>query len=320
MAHEVETMFVARKLAWHGLGTFVPEAVQSDEALMLSGLDWTVGLEPAFAEDGTKVPSTQLTRRSSDGRILGVVGDRYTVFDNHELFDFGDSLAEYGARYESAGSLQEGKKVFATMVIEKPLVIEGDAHIPYLIMASSHDGSMATRALLSPVRVVCMNTLRLALAQSHRTFTIRHTASAPAAIEEARRTLGLTFQYYDEFEEEVRVLMAQPVTDKKFDELVEAVWPIDLENLKGNSRVEKKRDTVKSILLRDPTVSPWRGTAWGALNAFNTYDQWHSPVRKTDKSSQKDSVLRMERQADAVLKDASGLTEKVAKLLVSVRD
>jgi len=312
-------MFVARKLAWHGLGTFVPEAVQSEEALILSGLDWTVSLEPAFAADGTQVPSTKLTRRSSDGSILGVVGDRYTVFDNHELFHFGDSVAEYGARYESAGSLDEGRKVFATMVVERPLVIEGDAHIPYLVLASSHDGSMATRALLSPVRVVCMNTLRLAMAQSHRTFTIRHTASAPSRIEEARRALGLSFQYYDAFEEEVRELMAQAVTDKEFDKLVETIWPIDLENLKGNRNVSK-RETVKSILMADPTVAPWRGTAWGALNAFNTYDQWHSPVRKTKETSQNDSVLRMERQASSVLRDVSGLTEKVAKMLVGARD
>ena len=318
MAHEVETMFVARKLAWHGLGTFIPEAVESEEALVLAGLDWTVNLEDAFTHDGIIVPDTQLTRRSSDNKVLGVVGDRYTVIDNHELFTFADKLVEYGARYESAGSLKGGKNVFATMVIEDPLEIEGDVHIPYLVMASSHDGSMATRALLSPVRVVCMNTLRLAIANSHRTFTIRHTASAPQAIEEARRTLGLSFKYYDGFEEEVRTLMGQTVTDKQFDDLIDAVWPIDLENLKGNRNV-KKRDEVKSIILHDPAVAPYRGTAWGALNAFNTWEQWLSPVRKTKNTSETESVVRMERQALSVLRDSSGLTEKVGKLLTSVR-
>jgi phage/plasmid-like protein (TIGR03299 family) len=312
-------MFVARKLAWHGLGTFVPEAVHSDEALQISGLDWTVRLEDAYTEDGVKVPDTKLTRRSSDDRVLGVVGERYTVIQNHELFDFTDQLVEYGARYESAGSLRDGKNVFTTMVIEKPLNIEGDTHIPYLVMASSHDGSMATRALLTPVRVVCMNTLRLAVGSAHRSFTIRHTKSAPTRIEEARRTLGLSFEYYDKFEDEVRTLMAQGVTDKQFDDLIDAVWPVDLENLKGNTRVEKKRDEVKSIVLHDATVSPYRGTAWGALNAFNTWEQWHSPVRRTKNTSTTESVVRMERQALSVLRDSSGLTKKVAKMLVDVR-
>jgi len=319
MSHEVETMFVARQLAWHGLGTFVPEAVKSDEALVLAGLDWTVNLEPLFTEDGIKLKEAKITRRSSDQKVLGVVGDRYTPIQNHELFDFADNLVEYGARYESAGSLMGGKNVFATMVIERPLVIEGDAVIPYLVMASSHDGSMATKALLSPVRVVCMNTLRLAMKTSHRTFSIRHTSSAQKSIEEARRTLGLSFQYYDEFEEEVHALMAQSVTDKAFDSLIDAVWPIDMENLKG-TRVEGKREAVKSILLADPTVQPWRGTAWGALNAFNTWEQWHSPVRQTKLTSNGDKALRQERQAMNVLRDASGITEKVARMLVSARD
>jgi len=319
MSHEVETMFVARQLAWHGLGTFVPEAVKSEEALVLAGLDWTVGLEPIFTDDGIMLEDAKITRRSSDKRVLGVVGDRYTPIQNHELFDFADNLVEYGARYESAGSLANGKNVFATMVVERPLVIEGDAHIPYLIMASSHDGSMATKAILSPVRVVCMNTLRLAMQQSHRTFSIRHTRSAPQAIEEARRTLGLTFKYYDDFEEEVHALMAQPVTDGEFDKLIEAVWPERDELLKG-SRVQRKREEVKSILLADPTVQPWRGTGWGALNAFNTWEQWHSPVRKTKMTSDDDKVLRQERQAMTVLRDASGITEKVGKILVAARN
>ena len=318
MSAEVETMFVARKLAWHGLGTFVPEAVHSDEALQISGLDWTVRLENAYTQEGAEVPNTKLTRRSSDDRVLGVVGDRYTIIQNHELFDFTDQLVEYGARYESAGSLRDGKNVFTTMVIEKPLSIEGDTHIPYLVMASSHDGSMATRALLTPVRVVCMNTLRLAIGSAHRSFTIRHTASAPQAIEEARRTLGLSFEYYDKFEDEVRTLMAQSVTDKEFDGLMEAVWPSDA--LDGvTKRVQKKRDEVKAIVLHDPAVAPYRGTAWGALNAFNTWEQWVSPVRRTKNTSDTESVARMERQALSVLRDGSGLTEKVAKMLVSVR-
>jgi len=312
-------MFVARQLAWHGLGTFVPEAVKSDEAIVLAGLDWTVNLEPIYTEEGTLIDAAKVTRRSSDQKVLGVVGDRYTPIQNHELFQFADDLVEYGARYESAGSLMGGKNVFATMVIERPLVIDGDPLIPYLIMASSHDGSMATKALLSPVRVVCMNTLRLAMATSHRTFTIRHTSSAPSRIEEARRALSLSFQYYDEFEEEVEALMAQKVTDKQFDSLIEAVWPLQEEMLKG-SRVLRKREEVKSLLLADPTIQPWRGTGWGALNAFNTWDQWHAPVRKTKLTSDDDSVVRQERQAMTVLRDASGVTEKVAKMLVKVRD
>lgn len=321
MSHEVETMFVARKLAWHGLGTFVPELVKSDEALVLAGLDWTVELEPAFVADGTEVPNTQITRRSSDGQILGTVGDRYTPIQNHELFEFTDHLAEYGARYESAGSLRDGKNVFTTMVVERPLVVEGDTHIPYLVMASSHDGSMATRALLSPVRVVCMNTLRLAIAKSNRSFTIRHTTNYKQSMDIARKTLGLSFEYLDGFEAEVQAMMSQSVTDSEFDALLDAVWKLDTETeLKGKtSRNAKKRDEVKAILLHDPAVKDYRGTAWGALNAFNTWEQWVAPVRKTKNTSDNDAVARSERQALSVITDASGLTERVQKLLVAAR-
>ena len=318
MSVEVETMFVARQLAWHGLGTFVPEAVDSEEALKISGLDWQVELQPLYTEVGEMVEGHKLTVRDTDQKVLGVVGDRYTVIQNHELFDISDKIAEYGARYESAGSLREGKNIFTTMVIERPLVVEGDVHIPYLVMASSHDGSMATKALLSPVRVVCMNTLRLAIARSHRTFTIRHTASAQRNMAEARRALDLSFKYYDGFELEVQALMAQVVTDEQFDEIIEKVFPLDI--LKDHQpQVQKKRDGVKATLLHDPTVSPYRGTAWGALNAFNSWELWTAPVRRTKNTSTTDKAARQERQALNVMRDSSGLTEKVNKLLVAVR-
>jgi len=317
MAHEVETMFVARELAWHGLGTFVPEAVGSTEALALSGLDWEVRLEDAYTGDGAKIPETKVTRRSTDNRVLGVVGERYTPIQNHELFTFTDDLAEYGAKYESAGSLAYGKYVFTTMVIERPMTLVDDPHIPYIVMASSHDGSMATRALLSPVRVVCMNTLRLAIRNARRSFVIRHTASAPQRIEQARRALGIAFDYYDGFEDEVRALMAQSVTEKEFEALIENVWP-EKEALLSGSHSERKRHEVKALYQHDDALTLWKGTGWGALNAFNTWELWNSPVRVTKNVDEQ--TVRSERQAMSVLRDGTGLTEQVHKMLVKVRD
>lgn len=318
MAHEVETMFTAREIPWHRLGTVVPEAVRSDEAIVLAGLDWEVTLDPVFDAAGNEIGGYRATTRDKDSEVLGIVGERYHVIQNADMFEFVDSLVEYGARYESAGSLRGGKVIFATMVVEDPLVIAGDVHIPYLVIAGSHDASMANRAMLTPIKVVCANTLNLAIRSASRSFTIRHTRSAMSRIEEARRALDVSWRYYDGFEEEVRTLVDQKVTDKEFDALIEAVWPEVEEELKG-TRVQRKREGVKAMYLHDDSVGDFRGTGWGALNAFNTWEQWEAPIRRTKNTSDNVGYARSERQALNVLRDASTVTDKVHKLLVAAR-
>ena len=172
MAHEAETMVSARVLPWHKLGVVTPDVMTAAEAYKLSGLDWTVELEPVWvgAEDAEALIVAEDkfgSVRYKNGKpesVLGIVGAQYQPIQNLEMFDFAEALLDDGrAKYESAGSLRMGRTVFALIKLEKEVVIDGDEHVPYLLLANSHDGSSAFRALTTPVRVVCMNTLRLAI-------------------------------------------------------------------------------------------------------------------------------------------------------------
>ena len=112
MAANVETMFSVREKPWHGLGRIVAEAPTSKEALKLAGLDWKVVQEPIYTELHRVVEGYKANVRDSDRKVLGVVSDRYKVVQNADAFSFTDELLGKGVRYETAGSLQEGKKVW----------------------------------------------------------------------------------------------------------------------------------------------------------------------------------------------------------------
>ena len=112
MSADVESMFYTRKAPWHGLGTKVIEAPDSKNALILAGLDWNVLQEPIYTGAGEPVGGYRANIRDTDRKVLGVVTDRYKVVQNHEAFAFTDSLLKEGVRYETAGSLQGGKRIW----------------------------------------------------------------------------------------------------------------------------------------------------------------------------------------------------------------
>ena len=163
MAANVETMFYTREKPWHGLGTRVEEAPASADALRLAGLDWQVLQEPIFTDQGEVITGYKANVRDSDRRVLGVVSDRYRIVQNQEAFSFTDTLLGSGVRYETAGSLQDGRRVWLLARLPREYIISGERISPYLVFSNTHDGSGAVKVALTPVRVVCNNTLNLAL-------------------------------------------------------------------------------------------------------------------------------------------------------------
>ena len=168
MAAEIETMFYVRETPWHGLGTKVMEAPTSKEALNLSGLDWKVEQEKIYTENGNVVTGFKANVRDTDKKVLGVVTDRYKVVQNEEAFAFTDELLGEGVRYETAGSLQGGRKVWLLAHLPHEYIIAGERISPYLVFSNTHDGSGAIRVAITPIRVVCQNTLNLALNTAKR--------------------------------------------------------------------------------------------------------------------------------------------------------
>lgn len=176
MSHEItatDGLVLTREKAWHGLGVVVQDAPSPREALKLASLDWTVDLWPMFACQPTeRGPSFDAPIQSDrygvvrhDTReCLGVVGPKYEVCQNAELADFCEALSKEGAaKIESAGSIRGGRKVWFLLQKGSIVIRERDEVRPYLLVASSHDGSTKIRVQMTSTRVVCSNTLHLAL-------------------------------------------------------------------------------------------------------------------------------------------------------------
>ena len=214
MAANVESMFYTGRTApWHGLGISVLEAPASRDALELAGLDWRVVQRELITEDGIQVAGFKANVRDQDNRVLGVVTDRYKVVQNDEAFAFTDELLGEGITYETAGSLQEGRRTWILAKLPQRYIISGDEITPYLVFMNSHDGTGAIKAAMTPIRVVCQNTLNLALATAKRTWSTNHVGDIRGKLEDAKYTLLYADKYMAELGKSIDKLSRQKLTD-----------------------------------------------------------------------------------------------------------
>jgi len=201
MAANVESLFFTgshddpRTVPWHHLGTAVADSPTSEDAIRLAGLDWRVESKEIFLADGTKVPDAYANVRSSDNKPLGIVGNRYQIVQNSDAFAFTDALLGEGVKYETAGSLCDGKIVWMLAKLPEKYKILGDDVTPYVVFTNTHDGSGAVKVAMTPVRVVCQNTLNAGLRQAKRTWSARHTGSIDSKMQDAANTLKLADAY-----------------------------------------------------------------------------------------------------------------------------
>ena len=180
----VESLFYTRTEPWHGLGTRVEESPTSADAIRLAGLDWKVVQKKVYSEDGIKIDGYTANVRDKDGKALGIVGSRYSIVQNEDAFRFTDALLGEGVTYETAGSLKEGKVIWLLAKLPNKYEILGDAVDPYIVFTNTHDGSGAVRVAMTPVRVVCNNTLNMALSTAKRTWSARHTGNIDNKLDE----------------------------------------------------------------------------------------------------------------------------------------
>jgi len=280
MAANVETMCYYGAAPWHGLGTKVDHLMTADEALKESGLDWIVAKEKVFFTDksGKKhlIPGKYATVRNIDQRPLGIVGASYVPVQNIDALNFVDALTETGdAKYETAGSLQFGRIVWVMATIPSNGGI--DPVEKYLLCTTSHDGTSPVMVTATPVRVVCNNTLNVALRGSKNKFRIRHTTNVEDKIAEAKKVFADSLKYF-----KVMDTHFDRLKDKKFteDQLVLAVKKIfgqDVEDDDLSKRQVTRLDKITDKVIElsqtgaGTNLDGVRGTAWGGLNAVTEF-------------------------------------------------
>lgn len=282
MAANVESMFYVRKTPWHGLGTRVQEAPSSSEALIKAGLDWNVVQEPIYTETEELIEGYKANVRDSDRKVLGVVTDRYKVIQNQEAFAFTDELLGEGVRYETAGSLHGGKKVWLLAHMPHEYIISGERISPYLLFSNTHDGSGAIKVALTPIRVVCQNTLNLALSQASRSWSMIHTGNIQNKLQEAKDTLFMAEKYMDNLGKEFETLRMQSMTDKQVMEFIETLLPIE-DNATSQQKRNMKRlqEDMKMRYFDAPDLQDVGRNAYRFINAVSDFATHAEPLRKT---------------------------------------
>lgn len=279
-----DSMFSVRETPWHGLGTVVQEAPNAKEAIQISGLDWTVG-KYAITCNGRVVDGKYGIIREDTGDWLGgPVTDSYREVQNAEAFEFLDSLIGKGLLYETAGSIFGGKKVYMTAKLSENFKVGDDLIDTYLLLSNGHTGIDSLQCAITPIRVVCQNTLQLALKNFKRKWSIVHSQRLEERIEQARKALDLTSLYMQNFCELGERLIDKKLSDEQRDKVFELAYKMD-EGKNTNFSTLRKKMTQFYNALEVEDLRPYSGTAWQVVNAISdieTHQKAWSDDRRMD--------------------------------------
>lgn len=304
MTANVETMAYNAEngVPWHKVGNPVNGAADKETMQREAGLLWTVNKQPLFTYGLGDQSSTLLAVtdrvamvRSSDNKVLGTVGATYQPIQNDELFTFADALVGTGAgvKFETAGSLNGGRVVFAQAVIpEKAIKIDGDPQgevMPYLILASGHDGLRAMQATFTPVRVVCSNTLAMALKGAAHVFSIRHTVNSGDRIADAYKALRVNVEYLEEVRKVSQQLIKVKMSRKDVLAGLEVLIPSMSETPEKAVKAQKQRDDIFTLYTASPNLDGVPESAYRFVQAVAEWADHERPYRATKKGSADDA-------------------------------
>ena len=214
--------------------------------------------------------------------MLGVVTDRYKVIQNAEAFEFTDSLLGSGVRYETAGSLSDGKKVWLLARLPREYIIGGERISPYLVFSNTHDGSGAVRVAVTPIRVVCNNTLNLALDSAKRSWSMVHTGDIKGKIQEAKDTLFMAEEYMDNLGKEFERLRKIQMSDEQVKDFIELLLPLEKNaTLTQLRNIKKLREDMASRYFDAPDLQHVGNNAYRFVNAVSDFATHANPLRRT---------------------------------------
>jgi phage/plasmid-like protein (TIGR03299 family) len=325
MAHAVETRgtqqaFASlREPAWHGLGTVFDQPHTREEIMALAHLaGWNVTLIPleeaalgfaSFAQEHHLVTRTN-PFDNSETDVLAVVGSRYEPIQNEDVLSFADVLLEGGGTWETAGSIKDGRQIFASLSFDDSVTLldasgRADAIRTYLVVATSHDGSMPMCVFFTKVRVVCANTLNVAVKGASQMYKVRHTLNHKMYAAEAAKALSLSVAYSKTFDAQAEAMIKAEIKADAFWSLVETIYPKPTEDTKGAvKKWQNKADLIETIYLgqgdQGDTNSAITGTLWGAVNAMTERVDYYRTTRSNARS-------------DAALVSASGFDDNATR-------
>lgn len=289
MPANIQSMAYAGKKPWHDLGTEVPHTVHAAEMIRSAGLDWEVekrparGAKPVRRSRGQDVFSRyELVRKPSnglaDGEVtLGIVSDQYEPLQNREAFDFFDPIVDREAAFfETAGALGEGERIWVMAKMPEVIeVVRGDECCKYLLLSNTHTGRGSVIVKFTSVRVVCQNTLMLALEDGQAEFRVRHSRSVTMRLRDTADLIAAATEVYKRTGELFRRMAATQMNGERLADYLERVFP--------KSDAQKRKDErppkwvhVERLLeeLPDLRLPGVNGTLWAAYNAITRFEDY----------------------------------------------
>jgi phage/plasmid-like protein (TIGR03299 family) len=267
------SMMYVGEAPWHKLGTRLDKPATATEAIEAAGLGFTV--EKAILKTAIldlPVPNHYATVRKDTMQVLGVVGSRYVPIQNKDAFTVFDSLVGEGeAMYHTAGVLGKGERIWLLAKLPSYIRINGEDIVEkYLLLTNAHDGTSAVRVKLTPIRVVCENTLTVALSGAEQDVYIRHTSNAESKLKEAYQLLGLSNWLYTELERIFNGMKDRKMNEKEMKGYVRAIFP-EPPRVFSKSRAPEIQEKVMELSETGKGSEMSKGTLWGAYNAVTEY-------------------------------------------------
>lgn len=277
--------------AWHNLGTVVETEQTASEAIKLAKLDYTISKADVFHGSGDnqhKIDGVKAIVRDDNSATMGICTDKYKIVQNVDAFSFFDAVVGEGqAIYHSAGALGEGERVWILAKLPKDIYINSDDVIEkYLCLSNSHDGKSSLKLYFTPVRVVCQNTLNMSMSDAKNGISIRHSGNIKFKTEEARKILGISINYYQQFENIVKCFEEKPMTVESMNNYFDKVLGI---NDKKEDDISTRKENQKNDLVR--LFEKGKGqnlgnkhSLWKAYNAVTEWTDWERTVKNIEEN------------------------------------
>lgn len=287
MAHNLEirngdaSLFYVEEPPWHGLGRKLAAPATAREAIEAAKLEWEVMKVPLYAERGSARISVEdrfgIVRKDlwpgQDCKVLGIVGSQYTPLQNVEAFAFFDPIVgQDAAVYHTAGVLGNGERIWILAKLPDHIRVVGDDIVDkYLLLSNSHDGASSVQVKFTPIRVVCQNTLTMALSQG-RTVRVAHTRHLHHRLRRAERLLGIIHTRFDDIEEAFVAMAKVQMGNGRLQEYLKLVYPDprDDEDEKARKKVDVSRARAEYFFIHGEGNDQDRvkGTLWAAYNGI----------------------------------------------------
>jgi phage/plasmid-like protein (TIGR03299 family) len=224
--------------------------------------------------------------RSDTGESVGIVSERYAVHQFADsLLGGAEKITGAGLGISSAGLLKGGAIGWVSVSLaDTTTTPEGVEFFPYLMCYGSHDGSLPTGYKRVITNVVCDNTMGAALREGGADVRIRHTSRSALRVRDAQEALGILVSDSDAFSTQVKALCEREVTYRQWLAIVEELIPAPEEEGRARTIAVNKQESLRDMYVSDPRCRDWKGTAWGVVQAVNTWQHHAAPVRNVSRA------------------------------------